>query len=670
MIAPSWNLWMGFAFLLHSVLAVLFAWFLAWLGQGLSPVTALIALGLSAIFSVAWYRRQRLDVQQGRSAGPEAVTAWTPLEIALAAFLMFAAWRHFAWLLAPIPGPLGHAWQTLSKNNFGDLALHINYLRAFAEGLPAPFVNPIFASDLLRYPLGADLYSALWEAIGVPTSAHLFIVGVVCTWWAISSLRALGGGLAIVGFFLAGGSLGLGVLIGEPLRDFQTDLEWKNIFLAVWITQRGFLWALPIGVLLWLRLRSAKSRRVLSQSEAVALGILWGGLAIFHLHAFVVVSLLLVGGAVLDEALEYFEAARHGKVSWSWSRLFEGWGLPLIAALPLGTAVVFHSTQGFAKASVMEWAPGWTMPPELGLLQQLKWIGLNFGSSVLVLVIGIILVLRSPRLTTAARRRFAVEMSFFVGLFLLFTAWKMAPWAWDNIKLLLWPWSLGFALLGVALRAVDNDRHEALAWVLALVAGASGLISLGHSLLAPKERAVLMWNTADLAEAEAAVRDLPRDAVFAAATVHNHALAWLGRSRALGYEGHLWSHAISYDAQAEALQKLFMGENPVEQAQRLGATHIFWGPEEKMKWGNWAASWLSKFELVRRVGSVEIYSLRSLRSEVEAEGATAQADESSKAELARAKLSRAPKNGANPKASSKADQPKDAKPRAEKTQSP
>jgi hypothetical protein len=647
MITPSWNLWMGFAFLLHSVLAVLLAWFLAWLGQGLSPFTALIALSLSAVLSVAWYRRQRLEVQQGRSVGPEAVSEWTPLEIALAAFLMFAAWRHFAWLLAPIPGPLGHAWQTLSKNNFGDLALHINYLRAFAEGLPAPFVNPIFSSDLLRYPLGADLYSALWEAIGVPTLAHLFVVGVVCSWWAISFLRALGGGMAIVGFFLAGGSLGWGVLTGEPLRDFQADLDWKNIFLTVWITQRGFLWALPIGVLLWLRLRSAKSRRVLSQSEAVALGILWGGLAIFHLHAFVVVSFLLVGGAVLDEALEHFEASRLGGVTWSWSRLFQGWGYPLIAALPLGTAVVFHSTQGFAKASVMEWAPGWTMPPELSLLQQFKWIGLNFGPSVLVLAIGAALVMRSPRLTLAARRRFAVEMSFFVGLFLLFTAWKMAPWAWDNIKLLLWPWSFGFALLGVALRTAFDDRHETLAWVLVLVAGASGLISLGHSLLAPKDRAVLMWNTSDLAEAEAAVRDLPRDAVFAAATVHNHALAWLGRSRALGYEGHLWSHAISYEAQTEALQSLFMGENPVEQAQRLGATHIFWGPEEKMKWGNWAASWLSKFELVRRVGSVEIYSLQSLRSEVEAKSASAPAAEAAKAEMSRAQIDQKAKQRVN-----------------------
>jgi hypothetical protein len=223
----------------------------------------------------------------------------------------------------------------------------------------------------------------------------------------------------------------------------------------------------------------------------------------------------------------------------------------------------------------------------------------------------------------------------------------MAPWAWDNIKLLLWPWSFGFALLGVALRTAFDDRHETLAWVLVLVAGASGLISLGHSLLAPKDRAVLMWNTSDLAEAEAAVRDLPRDAVFAAATVHNHALAWLGRSRALGYEGHLWSHAISYEAQTEALQSLFMGENPVEQAQRLGATHIFWGPEEKMKWGNWAASWLSKFELVRRVGSVEIYSLQSLRSEVEAKSASAPAAEAAKAEMSRAQIDQKAKQRVN-----------------------
>jgi hypothetical protein len=616
MISPSWNLWFGFAFLLHSVLAVLLAWGLAWINQGLSTFTAILALLVSAGVGVAWYRRQRLEVSRGHGASPESVPDWTPLEIALTAFLLFAAWRHFAWLLAPIPGPLGHAWQTLSKNNFGDLALHINYLRAFSEGLPAPFVNPIFASETLRYPLGADLYSALWEAVGIPTSAHLFVVGMLCTWLAISFLRAVGGGMGIVGFFLAGGSLGWGVLAGEPIRDFQASLEWKNTFLAVWITQRGFLWALPIGLLLWLRLRRARQRRQLSQSEGVALGVLWGGLAVFHLHAFVIVSLLLVGGAFLDLLLEGIEL-RSAKVSSPWvgKDFLKSWTYPLIAALPLGTAVVFHSTQGFAKASVMEWAPGWTMPPELSWLQQLKWIGLNFGPSLFVLACGVVLILRSSRLSVAARRRFAVEMSFLVSLFLLFTAWKMAPWAWDNIKLLLWPWSLGFALVGLALREAFPSRNEALTWSFALIAGGSGLISLGHSLLSPKDNAVLMWNAVDVAEAEAAVRDLPRDSVFASATVHNHALAWLGRNRAVGYEGHLWSHAIRYEEKADALQKLFMGENPVEQAQRLGATHIFWGPEEKMKWGTWASSWLSKFELVRRVGNIEIYSLRSLRSD-------------------------------------------------------
>ena len=610
------NLWIGFAFLLHSVLAVLMAWAVAWISRGLTPLSAACVLLLSAAVSVAWYRLQRIEESRNQGAGPERESAWTPLEIALTIFLLFAAWRHFTWLLAPLPGPAGHAWQSLSKTNFGDLALHINYIRAFSEGLPAPFVNPIFASEILRYPIGPDLYNALWEAVGIPTSAHLFVIGMFCTWWAISFLRAVGGSFGILGFFLAGGALGWGVLAGQPLSDFQDRLEWKNTFLAVWITQRGFLWALPIGLLLWLRLKRTRLRRQLSQSEGVALGVLWGGLATFHLHAFVIVSLLLGGGAILDAVFEALEEKREGRGAFKELKgLGQGWTYPMLAALPLGAAAVFHSTHGFSKASVMSWEPGWTMPPELSWVQQLNWIWQNFGPSLFVVLLGFAIVMLSSKPTKAERRRFGIEMCFFVFMFWLFTAWKMAPWAWDNIKLLIWPWTLGFAAIGMGLRHAVRDRNEVLAWVLTFIAGGSGMISLGHSVFSPKDRSVLMWNTVDIAEAEAAVRDLPRDSVFAASTIHNHTLAWLGRNRAVGYEGHLWSHAIRHEQKSAELKSLFMGEDPVVQAQRLGATHIFWGPEEKMSWGNWASTWLSKFTLVRRVGNVEIYSLLEPRLE-------------------------------------------------------
>ena len=140
---------------------------------------------------------------------------------------------------------------TLHANNFGDLPLHINYIREIANGVAFPPVNPEYTlREALRYPFGPDLYNALWEILGVPMASHLFVV----TGFLVDDCRERHGFEMVrqlVGdrrflpqrWTLQAGLFSQAIQYSGDLLN-RRRLE-KSLFLSVFITQRGVLFALP-----------------------------------------------------------------------------------------------------------------------------------------------------------------------------------------------------------------------------------------------------------------------------------------------------------------------------------------------------------------------------------------------------------------------------------------
>jgi len=159
-------------------------------------------------------------------------------------FILFAALQHFLYLLYYDRNSIN----TLHAYNFGDLSMHLQYIRYIAHGAHFWPDNPEFAGDLLRYPIGMDLYNALWENIGVPADSHLFLAGIIMTVVTISLLHKWMGWLGVGAFFLNGGLANWQSILEKRLYDFQDTVAWKNFFLSLWITQRGFLFAIPAGI--------------------------------------------------------------------------------------------------------------------------------------------------------------------------------------------------------------------------------------------------------------------------------------------------------------------------------------------------------------------------------------------------------------------------------------
>lgn len=590
----------------HSVSATALAYVLSWVFGGLTPMIAAVSLVYSVFRASSFTRAMRNSLEW---RAPGGVRPWDWGELAVLAFVIFAAWKHFAWLMPSVPTAGTPAVTTLSLTNFGDLPLHLNYIRALASGMDFLPLNPLFASEPLRYPFGPNLYSALWECLGFHTIGHLFLTGMAMTIATLVLLRELGGVWAMAAFFLAGGAVtGLG------------EQDWKSLFLSVWITQRGMLWALPMGLMLLMYLRSHLSGQSRLPQKAVGgLGRMWGIFPFFHAHAFVVVSLLLF-------VLVRYDFGRF----FNWSRTKEFLSRFFIRnralywAFAPATFFVFYSTDGFSRSSVVRFKWLWTLPENSSLTTILDWAWINFGYSVgalLLVALGLFLHERffeKESTVEGSRRIWWQEGLIYVATFSLGLVVMLAPWDWDNIKVLIWPWILGFGLVGRGYLALA-ERRPSWIWQVVSIVGVvvafhRGAILLTESWKHPQAKSQTLWSLDQLANAETVLLKVSPKAIFAAAPVPSHPLSYFGRFRVMGYPGHLWSHGIEYGETEKDLDDFMNGTADwVERAKKLKLTHVYWGPEEKSKWGSAPRAWQERLALVAKSGEHEVYEFKEAK---------------------------------------------------------
>ncbi len=558
----------------HVVISTLVACALATVFHHLSPWIAVVSLLIGYGASVPLKGLFPSSLRFG-------LMDWTPgfsglLEKVFSAFLLYFCYRHFAYLFYQNDADLF----TLSLNNFGDLPLHINYIRSLAGGVSFPPLNPLYSQELLRYPFGIDLYSALWECLGVPLRAHLFVVGILFSVAALVALRSWAGWWGIVGFFLSGGFSGWQAFHGKFGSEIESQLAWKNLFMTVWVTQRGMLFAIPAGLVI---LKSVHAHLLgeitLSKRQSRVLGLLWGAMALFHLHTFFILSLLLASFAFL-----YRNRARSL--------------LPILPrALVLGTVFILYSTGFFQKAKILHWQWGWLAEGK----PFPSFLLFNFGPWLILLVFtaGLFACRRSYG-------RLRWEFLLYLFWFILFFNLMVAPWAWDNIKVLIWPY-LGFLYLFNQVFDAELGA-EGLA-ATALVLSFSGFVEFAPTLLS-NDKAQKIYSLTELGKVEGAIEKIPYDAVFAAANTHDHALSYFGRMRVLGYEGHLWSHGIDSRATTEKFQRLMRGEPDWPALlKELHVSYIFWGPAERELFGNNEKPWQKVLVNVSRVPGYEVYDV-------------------------------------------------------------
>lgn len=550
------------------------------MGGGLSPALAWVALGLGAVAGgMAW------GTLPGLPAG-KPVRGWAAWGV-VAGFTLFAL-RAFCWLIFNKNTDIAF----LSPNNLGDLSLHLTLIRNFASGVPFWPSNPIFASAPLHYPFGVDLFNSLLALAGVEVARGLVGVGLLGALATGVMLWRWGGAFGMAGFLFNGGLAGLAIVATHRLEDFQNAFDWKSIPLALFVTQRGLLYAIPAGLaLLWSwRERFFRGMRGLPFWIEV---LLYATMPLFHLHTFIFLSWML-GIWMLVPAAEGRAAPRLGILK-----------LGLISLLP-ATLLVAKLTGGGAAGGAIHWALGWIgkdLPFVTTVLE-------NFGVLpffVLVLMGWIWVRRREPGM--AERAAFTLPA---VALFAVTCGVAFAAWEWDNTKLMVWCYLAILPPLDALLRE-GGQAVRAIACAALFFSGA-------FSLAAGLDGSHTGYTLASRAELDAlapALSPLPATAVFAALPTYNHPLLLLGRKAVAGYEGHLSSHGIDYQGRFAALDRLMRGQPGwAERAREVGADYLYWGPRERDKYGDPEGEsdpWQEKLPLVCKGTWGAIYDLRGVR---------------------------------------------------------
>lgn len=491
---------------------------------GLSPGVGAVALLIGMLVGALAFARTPRDV-----ALPPGAWDW----LMLAVFAL-ASLRAFLWLIYPT----GDTWKVLSPNNLGDMALHLHFIRYFASGVPFWPESPILAGVPLTYPIGSDFFNSLLLTVGVPVERGLIWCGLVGSFLTACLLWRWGRAFGIAALLFNGGIAGFAIMTTGLFDDFQSKLAWKNLFLSMFVTQRGLLFALPAGLLLF----SSWRREAAGGPPLIprwVQGILYVSLPLFSVHAFLFASVLAAILFLLQPPLR--------------RPLF----LMVAAAFVPASFLVWLVTGKFAAASSgLRWLPGWMQD---GVF---FWI-LNFGVALPLLAI---LAFRGLR-DVEARPFVAASFLTFAACFLF----AFAPWEWDNTKLLVWAWLVAAPWLwSLVLEPLPGWIRTGLC-VLLFFSGAVSLVGgldgrHGYALAKRSELALA-------AETLAPVR--PGERIIVTPD-YNHPAILLGHPVFCGYEGHLWSHGLPYrDKWNALLDVLRLEEGWFLRAKALEADWIY-----------------------------------------------------------------------------------------------
>ena len=664
-------------------------------GRGLNTVSAALALICGAAFAVAAFLGTRdsaigqkaangsaAEEKRGKTSGTEETQNAVPIALtryrrvwfwAVAVCFGAFAVRSFCWLLYIDSSEL----KIQSPNNLGDLSLHLTLIKNFANGVAIWPDSPIFVFSKLRYPAGIDLFNSLLSLVHIDLLIGLVWVGLLSSLAIFYGFYRWGGTFAVAGFLFNGGIAGFQFLKTFKFLDYQgtaadiahKPIAWKSIVLSMLVTQRGWLYAIPAGLLLlWHWREKFFSPPTVAGGDSSAVGLakaddpgsiqgndpgqatavnalgynkgplpwwvelsIYASMPLFHLHTFIALTIVLIVGLFFERVpgIEIFTDApirRHAAAM-------------LIAAFIPATFFVWLTTDQFHAASVLKWHPGWAQdstefaapffklgPKDWGsstgpgLLLQKTWNGViapffqfwlpNFGLWV-PLALGLV-GLCGWRIWKGKWRwgdRPPADIAFVVAAVVIFAFGyfvQTAPWEWDNLKLMVWGYFLILPFLWSDIIGRWAFPERALTCLLLF---GSGFITLLGGLTAGHPGFGLI-ERARLDHIGTALRPLPVEARFATYPTYNHPVLLQGRKVVLGYPGHLWTEGFDYGKANDQLTALMNGAaNWRDAAKALGVRYIFWGQDEKTNYQSSSRPWEGTAFLVASGDWGAIYDL-------------------------------------------------------------
>jgi hypothetical protein len=313
-------------------------------------------------------------------------------------------------------------------------------------------------------------------------------------------------------------------------------------------------------------------------------GVLTGILPMVHAHTFAVV----LGTAFFLGLV--FTQWRNGR--------WRAWAVYVVATLALAIPLLVWTARG-SQASFSAFFGleiGWDHGDHDPL-----WFWLtNTGVFIPLLVAAYAWQGRRP----LPRKLLLYSMPFLVW-FVVPNFFRLAPWLWDNIKVLTYWWLGSVPIVALVLARLWASQRVARvgAVVLAIVLmGAGGLDILRASV----GTAYQEFDRDGVAFAELIREQTPPTAVILTTPTYNTPVFLTGRRVFMGYAGFLWANGLPYVEREQDLRAIYAGEAGAEDLlARSGISYIVLGPQERREVAPNDA-FLARFPVVIEVGEYRL----------------------------------------------------------------
>lgn len=495
---------------------------------------------------------------------------------------------------------------TGASNNIGDLPFHLLVINSFVQGQNFSIESPIYAGARFTYSFVADFVVAMQNAAGANVRSAMFwqnfvLINALIILFArftykLTNSRAaaiiapflllFNGGLGFLLYFADAAASEAGVVnhIFALSNDYTirgaSVWRWGNALTILFATQRTLLLGLPLTLIVLTHLwqvfvgtsddrRETKENNfsnasaqddqtnrftslVARRSSLVAVfvaGLLAGMLPLVHAHSFAVA----MGAAALLALMSWRQ--------WrEWTIFFAAAALVAIPELVLATTNSANAAESF-----IGWDFGW----DNGETDVLWFWFVNTGLFIplLLAAIAFLTVKRGTQNHAADKNQlFVFQPSklflFWLPFALCFIAAnlvRLAPWVWDNIKVLIYWYAVSIPLVALLLTEIWRRAKPARILILGMLATLvfAGWLDVWRTASAQIEHVILPRQMIEIA-ALLRQQTAPQSLTLTAPEYANVPVL-TGRRWFLGYTGHVWSHGIAPQERELIAKQIYAG---------------------------------------------------------------------------------------------------------------
>lgn len=646
----------GFACL--ALVAFVLALFL-----GLTPITIAITtaiLLLPFILLKSRPTRDQLNADIDRALKAISQASSKPNRWAFIYFLFYAGAMIVMWLVfdrALLDKPEGIYTGVL--NNYGDLPFHLSVITRFAFGQNYPPEDPTFAGARFTYPFLTDFVSAVFVRVGATLRQSLFIENWIIGVALVGVLHRFGlqllhnriAAILVPVLVILNGGFGWWMLFSDVnksgagvfhvlmniqhsytiLPEVNLGWRWGNAVTSLLVTQRGFLLGIPLAVMVitqwWAATESAKGEGERANGKGqgakskgrsakgkadketgpktfpfalgsfplapgslparrmLAAGFIAGLLPLVHAHSFIAIM-----GVAAVLALINLKQWRE-------------WLLFFVVASVIAGPQMLWSTHGSAVSTraFIAWEFGWGHGDE-----SIIWFWLKNTGVFIPLLITALLWKTDTYLVSRKLLFFYLP---FTLCFIVPNMVKLAPWVWDNVKIIFYWWIASAPLVALLLARLwaGNIPQRVCAGALFVMLTLAG--GLDVFALVTRQGEYQEFDRDGVTFAEIVKQQTPPRATILHAPIHNTPIFLTGRRSVMGYPGHIWTHGIDSGPREAEIKRIYAGAPDAPALLRkYGVDYVVVDPQERSVMAVNDA-FFSSYREVATVGEYHLYKV-------------------------------------------------------------